>query len=96
MLNTAQKLQVLQSMGLQSEVPLCSIKLSPPETRLLEVKSEDLLQLPKIPQVCCAVLCGAVLCCAILCCLAMLCYAVLCYALLCHAMLCYAMLCAVS
>ena len=45
-------LQVLHSMGLQAEVPLCSIKLSAPESRLLEVKSDDLLQLPKTPQVC--------------------------------------------
>ena len=45
-------LQVLHSMGLQAEVPLCSIKLSAPESRLLEVNSDDLLQLPKTPQVC--------------------------------------------
>ena len=46
-------LQVLHSMGLQTEVPLCSIKLAAPESRLLEVKSDDLLQLPKTPQVGC-------------------------------------------
>ena len=37
-------------MGLQAEVPLCSIKLSAPDAALLQVNSDDLMQLPKTPQ----------------------------------------------
>lgn len=43
-------LQVLTSMGLLSEVPLCNIKLSAPDAALLQVDSDDLMQLPKTPQ----------------------------------------------
>ncbi len=39
-------------MGLLSEVPLCNIKLSAPDAALLQVDSDDLMQLPKTPQVC--------------------------------------------
>ncbi len=45
-------MQVLTSMGLLSEVPLCNIKLSSPDAALLQVDSDDLMQLPKTPQVC--------------------------------------------
>jgi len=45
-------MQVLTSMGLLSEVPLCNIKLSTPDVALLQVDSDDLMQLPKTPQVC--------------------------------------------
>ena len=45
-------MQVLTSMGLLSEVPLCNIKLSAPDAALLQVDSDDLMQLPKTPQVC--------------------------------------------
>lgn len=38
-------------MGLQSEVPLCNVKLSAPDAALLQVNSDDLMQLPKTPQV---------------------------------------------
>ena len=38
-------------MGLQAEVPLCGIKLSNPDTALLQINSDDLLQLPQTPQV---------------------------------------------
>ncbi|KAA6421485.1 MAG: hypothetical protein FRX49_08429 [Trebouxia sp. A1-2] len=41
---------VLTSMGLLSEVPLCNIKLSSPDAALLQVDSDDLMQLPKSPQ----------------------------------------------
>lgn len=44
-------MQVLSSMGLQAEVPLCSIKLSPPDAALLQINSDDLLHLPRTPQV---------------------------------------------
>lgn len=40
-------------MGLQSEVPLCNVKLSAPDAALLQVNSDDLMQLPKTPQVLC-------------------------------------------
>lgn len=43
--------QVLSSMGLQAEVPLCSIKLSPPDAALLQINSDELLHLPRTPQV---------------------------------------------
>ena len=43
--------QVLSSMGLQAEVPLCSIKLAPPDAALLQINSDDLLHLPRTPQV---------------------------------------------
>ena len=49
--------QVLASMGLQAEVPLCSIKLAAPDTPLLQVNSDDLMQLPRLPQVCAALAC---------------------------------------
>lgn len=42
--------QVLTSMGLQSEVPLCNVKLSAPDAALLQVNSDDLMPLPKTPQ----------------------------------------------
>jgi len=44
-------------MGLLSEVPLCNIKLSAPDAALLQVDSDDLMQLPKTPQVCKDLLC---------------------------------------
>ena len=39
-------------MGLQAEVPLCTIKLSPLDAALLQIDSDDLLHLPRTPQVC--------------------------------------------
>ena len=38
-------------MGLQAEVPLCNIKLAAPDSALLHIDSDDLMQLPKTPQV---------------------------------------------
>lgn len=50
-ISTSILLQVLSSMGLQAEVPLCSIRLMPPDAPLLQINSDDLLQLPRTPQV---------------------------------------------